>query len=719
MELLRYARIGALTTLFLIPAVVLLVTESLYFPFITGKGFVFRILVEVAFAFWLILALSSPEYRPKKSLALWLGLAFVVSIGISTMLAVNPSKAFWSNFERMEGYILILHLAAYVVVLTTLMNTEKLWRNMVYTTLGVSTIVGVYSIFQLLGAAEINQGGLRIDATLGNATYFAVYMLIHAFLALYAYVRWAGESRWLRIGLGTLSVLFSILVFYSATRGSILGLLGGLGLAGCIAVVSRGASRTVRYIGVSVVVGLLIVAGLFYAVKDTAYVQNHPILSRIATISLDSGAVRFTIWSMALEGVAERPIFGWGQEGFNYVFNEYYRPELVKQEPWFDRAHNVILDWLVAGGVVGMLLYLSLYVVLLYYLWRPGSDFAMNERALLTGLLAAYAFHNIFVFDNLLSYVLFMLLFSYITVRAHASAPAPTGKEVLAPEVAAPIAFVFFALIVYLVNAPGYASASGIIQGLSPHQEGIQKNLQYFVDASDRKGLGYQEVGEQFLQFALQVKGVSVGDQAFQASVISASRKAFEGVLLQAPDDARLLVFYGSFLRQVGDVATARTYMEKALALSPEKQSIIIEYGLLEMTEGKYDKAAEHFERVYNSADRYARVHVLLANTYLMGGRKDEARALFRKYFGDEYPEDTSVATAYLRAGEYSHAVRIAELIAEHNPGLETYQFLAGVYLEGKEREKAITTLERAKQLDPRFVQEADLYISAIREGKI
>lgn len=719
MDILRYARIGALSAIFLVPFVVLIVAQSMYFPFITGKGFAFRILVEIALACWLVLAIARPEYRPKKSLALWLGLAFIVSVGISTVLAENPAKALWSNFERMEGYILILHLAAYVVVLTTIMNTEKLWRNLVYTTLGVATIVGIYSVFQLLGAAEINQGGLRIDATLGNATYFAVYMLIHSFLALYAYVRWAGESRWLRIGLGTLFALFSILVFYSATRGSILGLFGGLGLAGLIAILSREASATVRYVGIAVVIGLLVLAGLFYAVKDTAYVQGHPILSRIATISLDSGATRFTIWGMALQGAAERPIFGWGQEGFNYVFNSYYRSELVRQEPWFDRAHNVVLDWLIAGGVIGMLLYLSLYVVLLYYLWRPGSSFALNERALLTGLLAAYAFHNIFVFDNLLSYVLFMLVFSYITVRAQASAPTSVGKEVLAPEVAAPIAIVFFALVVYFMNASGYASATGIIQGLSPHQEGIQKNLQYFVEAGGRRGLGYQEVGEQFLQFALQVKGVNVGDQAFQSSVVSASRKTFEGVLTQAPDDARLLVFYGSFLRQVGDTSAARTYIEKAHALSPEKQSILLEYGLLEMTEGKYDAAAQHFERVYNSADQYARVHVLLANTYLMAGRKDEARALYSKYFGDEYPEDTSVASAYLRAGEYGHAVRIAELIAEHNPEPASYQFLAGIYLEGKERDKAIAVLERAKQLDPRFAQEADLYISAIREGKI
>ena len=43
--------------IFLIPAVVLIISNSLFFPFITGKNFTFRIIVEIIFAAWIILAL--------------------------------------------------------------------------------------------------------------------------------------------------------------------------------------------------------------------------------------------------------------------------------------------------------------------------------------------------------------------------------------------------------------------------------------------------------------------------------------------------------------------------------------------------------------------------------------------------------------------------------------------------------------------------------------
>jgi O-antigen ligase len=63
---------------------------------------------------------------------------------------------------------------------------------------------------------------------------------------------------------------------------------------------------------------------------------------------------------MVYQGFKEKPVFGWGQENFNYVFNKYYNPAMFDQEQWFDRAHNEFLDWLIAGGLPAFFLYISL-----------------------------------------------------------------------------------------------------------------------------------------------------------------------------------------------------------------------------------------------------------------------------------------------------------------------------------------------------------------------
>src|SRR5271154_5432594 len=101
----QVARWVALGALFLIPFAPLVVVNGYFFPFITGKAFYLRILIELVVAAWAVLALLDKRYRPRFS---WIGvfvICFVVWMFIADLFAVNAMKAFWSNFERMEGWV--------------------------------------------------------------------------------------------------------------------------------------------------------------------------------------------------------------------------------------------------------------------------------------------------------------------------------------------------------------------------------------------------------------------------------------------------------------------------------------------------------------------------------------------------------------------------------------------------------------------------------------
>ena len=115
-------------------------------------------------------------------------------------------------------------------------------------------------------------------------------------------------------------------------------------------------------------------------------------------------------------GFAARPVTGWGQEGFNYVFNTYYNPAMYTQEPWFDRAHNVFFDWLIAGGFPALLLFLALLISAVVALYRGSASRA--ERIVLIGALAAYAFQGLFVFDNLFTYIPLAAILALATTLA-------------------------------------------------------------------------------------------------------------------------------------------------------------------------------------------------------------------------------------------------------------------------------------------------------------
>jgi tetratricopeptide (TPR) repeat protein len=344
----------------------------------------------------------------------------------------------------------------------------------------------------------------------------------------------------------------------------------------------------------------------------------------------------------------------------------------------------------------------------------------MSERAIFTGLLAGYAFHNIFVFDNLMSYVMFMIIFSYITMRSVPDKEWGTALPESSAQVAVPVVVAAVCVMLYFVNVPGYAAASGVIQGLSPQPAGVTKNLEYFKNASAGSGLGLQEVGEQFIQFAIQARSVNAGDQKFQMEVATGARDTFLRVLEQAPTDARLLVFYGTFLRQFGDVNGAREYLSKAEVVSPLKQSILIERGVLEYGDGKYDVALVYFKKVYDTAPQFGRVHILYASAAILAGQNQLADELMVRHFGTTEPDDTTIIQAYVGAKNYAKATKMATARVTADPtSLDKRKFLAGMYLQMGNTQGAIGALQDAIVASPEFKAEGESYISQIKAGTL
>ena len=391
--------------IFVLPFVPLFVSSSLFFPFITGKNFAFRIIVEVVFGLWLILVFANKEYRPRAS---WLlkayGLLMVVMV-LATIFGSDPFHSFWSNSERMEGLVGHLHLFAYFIVLISVLRSKKFWGWLVHTSLGVNAIVAVYSLLQLSGQIKINQSSARVDATFGNATYLAVYELFHIFFILILLSHLITSAKWQKsVGTKILGASYLLLLlldifvlFQTETRGTALGLIFGLLVGAAVVVWKEKARPAVRKWSVGVLAAIVLLVAMFVGVRDSNFVRNTPTLARLASINLAEGHVRFMVWNMGWQGFKEKPVLGWGPENYMLVFNKHYNPQMHNQEQWFDRSHNVVFDWLTTTGILGLLAYLSLFVAALYLLWwQKGVFFSVAERALFTGLLVAYFFHNLF-----------------------------------------------------------------------------------------------------------------------------------------------------------------------------------------------------------------------------------------------------------------------------------------------------------------------------------
>ncbi|MEK7509238.1 MAG: O-antigen ligase family protein [Patescibacteria group bacterium] len=728
-----------LAGVFALPFLVLYVSTSLFFPFITGKNFAFRIIIEIIAGAWFSLALVKTEYRPRRSWLLWAFAAFVLLIGISDIFGVYPEKSFWSNYERMEGWVTLAHLFVYFVVAVSVLNTERLWKYWWHTTLGVSVIVACIGLFQLAGWVPINQGGARVDARIGNATYLGVYMLFHVFMAALflarAWVERANE-RTLYVSLyGGIILLNSFVLFFTATRGAILGLLGGFLLSGLILILLAPRSRVAWRVG-SVIAAFIILTGAFWAVRDQAWVHRIEPLHRLATILSDGTTFsRFLNWGMALQGFKERPILGWGQENYAAVFDKYYNPAMYAQEQWFDRTHNIIFDWLIAGGILGLLAYFSLYLFALITLWRSGPPardgsgarsgaFALYERAILTGLFAGYFFYLLFTFDNITSYLLFISLLAYIAARATAGASPPvrppiTPLSLTSLPIVVAVMLVGTGGLVWYVNADALAANRALIQGLMPYAEGASKNLAFFEQALER-GHGKQEIREQFAQAAMSVIGAPGVPNDLKQRFVQRAAEELVKQANDAPQHARGAFFLGILLDRAGAYADAKLALEQAHERSPQKQGVLFEFGLNAFARGANDEALQYFKSAYESAPQYAEAFAYYGAALIQTGHEKEAEELLAPLIGTRTAAHQRIAAAYAARGKFDAIIAIWSPYIEKNPtDFDSRLVIVSAYYSKGDRARALQELERMRQEIPGAAAQIDELIRQAQSGAI
>ncbi len=727
-SLSRACRYIVLAGIFVIPFLVFYVSSTLFFPFITGKNFAFRIIVEVIFGAWVLLALADAQYRPRRSPLLIAAGVFTAVVALADFMSVSPFKSIWSNFERMEGLVMIVHLFMYFIVAGSVMTTRRLWTALLNTSVAVSVITAFYGILQLAGKFEIHQGGVRLDATFGNASYLAVYMLMHLFITAFLLARAEG-GRALRLAYGVAMALQALILYYTATRGAILGAIGGAIVAAGLIALFQKDRPAVRTYALALVGGVILVTGVFLAAKNTAFVQNSPVLSRFASISFESdGNTRFILWGMALKGVAEHPVLGWGQESFNFVFNEYYDPRLYAQEPWFDRVHNIVLDWLIAGGILGLAAYLALFGAALFVLWRSRATWSAVDAALLTGLFAGYFFNNLFVFDNAISYIYFFTLLAFI----HAGAvrdQVPTGR-MAAPvdqakrmRVGVPLVVIATIFSLYAVNVRGILANQTLLQALVPHETPLE-NLEYFKKAFAYRTVGRQEVVEQLSMITLRIQDSDLPAEIKTAFAEEAAQD-LELLIKEQPGDTRLHLFAGSFYRAFGVMDQALAHLERARELSPGKQTTYFELGSTLIANKEYNKAFELLKHAYDMEPRFDQARVNYAVGAAFIGREDIVDEMVALKLaehdaqGGTFSFDDRLIQAYITLNEYKKIVAFLEEAVKRAPTNSQYHVsLAAAYDRIGRRDKAIKALEQAIELNPGFKDQGEYYIEALRAGR-
>ncbi len=757
----KYLQYSIIALVFLLLAMPYIVSDGLFFPYITGKAFYFRTIIEIMTALYIILVCYNRSFLPKKSPIAYAMIGFLVVMALATVFSVAPAKSFWSNYERMEGYLMLIHLGLLFLVTSSVMNTRRLWVYLFHTSMAASIIVGLKALQDLSqstdGAAAAVS--IRIQGTLGNSSYLGIYALLHIFLALFFllshFARKDIKDMLSRIFGYALVIVFNIVIlFQTGTRGALLGLgLGVLLTAGILAFREK-QSKKVKYLGVSILAVAVIVIGVLGMLRGSDFAKSHPLVDRYSSLVTwnlsgvleQQGYSRAgLLWPMAWKGVEERPILGWGQDNFGYVFAKYYNPAAYSQEQWFDRTHNVFFDWLIAGGFLGLISYLALFVALIMTLWSKhpdhgkGHKWPLIERAVISGLLLGYFVHNFFVFDNLTSYLVFFLLLSYFherNVSANELANPKKAEYAHAPLLplegsrlfVSTLAVVALVASLYYVNYKPYKNSHNLIlaiQALSNHYDSTGKvvggspteSYSYLKGIFDSNTtLGLAEARERLIEISASVvTSTSTSDQV-KSDFDGMTRDQYAKQLERFPGDPRYNYFFGLYLSRVGDINGAIEQLQKAEALSPTKQQFITQEALIDYSIKKYDLAVSLLKKSFELEPKNDDARVLYAYVLIYAGKADEAASLVQ---GTNVESDARLVQAYMDNGKFDVVEALAKKkIAADPNNAQLHISLAALYIKVNRKYDAISELKTAEKIEPQFKTQGDKYIQMIQNGE-
>ena len=448
------------------------------------------------------------------------------------------------------------------------------------------------------------------------------------------------------------------------------------------------------------------------------------------------------IWGMAYQGVKEKPILGWGQDNYSYVFAKYYDPAMYNQEQWFDRTHDVFYDWLIAAGFLGLIAYLVLFLSAIYTLWRKTDDnWSVTERAVLTGMLVAYFVHNIFVFDNLASYIFFFTILAFINTRGQGGRTL-THKPLVADDYVLIVDIVAVIVLVYVmwisVLSP-YNSSGNLIKAMQDKQRVLVDNKEQIVSTDakvrfkliksvlDANDLTRSESRERLVDVATSIIIQSnKTDPALAKEVYDYTLDQYAKETAGSKGDPRPWYFESIFYQKLGMNDKALIAIQQASKLSPTKQSFLFSEGQILLSLKKTDEALVVFKKAYELDKTNPEALKYYSFSLIENGKINEIDPLLVDHVkyepafkAESVWNDPVVLQALMDAKIFDKAITIAKKKVDDNPkDIQSLVSLSAVYLKSGDKWAAIETLKKIKAIEPGYSAEVDKYVKDIEDGK-
>lgn len=710
------------------------VFKDLLFPYVTSKAFYFRILIELALPFYVFLASASPSLRPRFKQPLnILMLSFLAINFVTAFTGINTGRSLWGNFERMGGAYYLAHLVLLYFYILMIGQAGGRWLKLfLQLFLFSSLIVTVNGLSGKLGGPILVQDPSlpgRISSTLGNPIYVGSYLIIPMAVALFLGFEEPGRLRKLLYFLAGLLTL--LCVYYSGTRGALVGILAG-GFLASLVFLFAAASRRIKMYGLGLIaVFSLSAAALFF---NSDRLPAGSVAQRVFHLRDSNTEARLIQWRVAWQGFKVYPLAGVGPENYYYIANKYFNPEIYQYDrSWFDKPHNYLLEILVTNGIFGLLCYVLILAAGAWSCFRAfkkGYFGAAGFAALIFAFLA-YQIQNLTVFDTIpasMSFYCFMGFMGYLAFEARRDdgrenrgakekkSPVLAGRNLALPSGAAAVAAILSVYGIFVTNVIAASAGKNVNYGFAYASIDEDRALGYFRAAAENPAnFDQTETSSRFSMFGTQAaqtaqtpqektKALEILDEAinYQNSVLEQN-----GTYAASWESLATNYLAKAFLQGQGYDYRAEDAVNKALEFSPnrlEAQQQMVQILLIKNQTGQ---ATDELNRLIKTFPTDAGLKAQAGLIEQALGQSGQALEWFKLAYGQKYifrsfREAQLLADYFDKNGDAESEISLLEQVAQVDASdLDLAVRLAGLYWKTGQREKASGLAGRVLQVAP------------------
>ncbi len=743
--LAQFIKVGIFACLF-IP---LIVTPFTLFPFVFGKVTAFIILTEALFTVFLVLVYLNRSYLPRPGIIVLLFGAWFFVLVLSTLTSINPSHSFWSTIERREGLLLFAHLALFFVMLVSVFRTRDDWVKLFQLSVLASTLVILYTLFQLIPqlfsfvspAASLARPG----GPLGNPVYMGSYLLFHIFFTLFLFFDSSDVRR--RVIYGFLAGFqLAVSLFLVSARAASIGIVGGLFVAIFLFVLFRAKPR-IRIAFIASVILAVLLLGFFAFFVSPRFSGKGFFFNRYFNLKENfdapgaTGKQRLLEWEAAWKGIQERPILGWGLDNFTALYDRHFPPPhpyyfASEHRVGVDRAHNIYFDWASTTGILGLFGFLSLFGGAFWVLGKRAHGISIPPPVayIATGLLSAYLIQGIFSFDTINSYIPLFLTLGFISFLHVSSRPAPpksTGEKtpVLGALLLGTLFLGILGTSVYFFSVKPFLAVWYARRAFIVSSEGdfLEANALFKKSSS----LNTFSNSEAYLGFASSLDPRR--KEEFEASFLIAEEGLKEAIK-KNPHEVRYLSSLGILYNKKGVFSDPNYFLraeelfEKARMISPTRQEILYELGANQMLQGNMKRAVEYFTIARDLDPRFPEAWWFIGIAEIAEGDIDlakstieRAREITRAYpvlGGFRHTKEAYWVSLVYQRIRYSPSLFSAiERLPELYPDEETfYIILGGLYAGEENYERMRDVVQKAAEVNPELRDEIEGFLNFVKQ---